>query len=87
MGMFSENYSGNRCSDCTWADNMEAKLKEPNPAIKIIKDKIGRAADLLDKYYEGNCKASVLLFKATRLLRDIENEQALKEITLSTYYI
>ena len=27
MGMFTENYSGNRCSDCTWADNMEEKLK------------------------------------------------------------
>jgi len=30
MGMFSENYSGQRCSDCTWADNAEQKMKLPD---------------------------------------------------------
>lgn len=30
MGMFSENYTGNRCSDCTWADEQEENIKKWN---------------------------------------------------------
>ena len=26
MGMFTENRSGERCSDCLWADNMEGEI-------------------------------------------------------------
>lgn len=36
MGMFTENYSGNRCSDCTWADNAEKKIA----ALKTIEEKL-----------------------------------------------
>ena len=42
MGMFTENNSGNRCSDCTWADKMEDKVK------KLTSDNIDHAK-LLDK--------------------------------------
>ena len=41
MGMFSENYSGCRCTDCTWADNMEEKLN----SIQLQKAKISEVLD------------------------------------------
>ena len=28
MGTFSENYTGRRCSDCSWADMAEARINE-----------------------------------------------------------
>ena len=35
MGIFSENYSGGeRCSDCSWANEMESKVKEKYEALK-----------------------------------------------------
>ncbi len=38
MGMFSENYSGNRCSDCTWADNAEVQVEKYKKALELIKE-------------------------------------------------
>ena len=65
MGMFTENYTGNRCSDCTWADKAEEKIN----SLQQLKAEIRSVVEeLVDNQFEGEFQ---LLNKCINKLREL----------------
>lgn len=40
--MFSENDTGNRCSDCTWADNAESKIAALEAELERVRGELSK---------------------------------------------